>query len=98
MASSSDQKCMLTQCFEQRAVIKFCGSSGVTPKETRKLFSDNDSGKMCSRTIVFDWHKLFRVGRSDTNVVFWSGKPCISGAGCSKLTTSLVNISLKFQT
>ena len=23
---------------------------------------------------------------------------CISGSGCSKLTTSLVNVSLKFQT
>lgn len=78
MAScSGDQKRTLTERFELRAAIKFSANSGMTSTETWKFFSDNDIGKMCSRKIVFDWHKRFREGRVDISD-FRSGRPRIS--------------------
>ena len=79
MAScSSGEKRTLTERFEQRAVIKFCANSGMTPTETWKFFSSNSSVKKCSRTIVFDWHKRFRDGRVDISDDLRSGRPRIS--------------------
>ena len=55
MAScSSDEKCTLTERFEQQAMIKFCVNSGMTPIETWKFFGSNDSvksvpGQLCLR-------------------------------------------------
>ena len=79
MAScSGDQKRMLTVSFEQRAVVKICASSGMTPTETLKYFSDNSRGKECSRAIVFDWHTQFRKDRVSINDDFRREKPLIS--------------------
>ena len=59
---SSDQKCMLTAHFEQRAVIKFCANSDMTPPETWKYFSENNGGKKCSMTIVLTGtHNLGKI-------------------------------------
>ena len=49
---------------EIRSVIKFCALSGQTPADTlnqmTKVYGDNS---VC-RTLVFDWHKRFREGRT----------------------------------
>ena len=65
MAScSSDEKCTLTECFEQHAVIKFYANCGMTPIETWNFFSSNDSVKKCCRTIML-------TGTSDSGMVGW---------------------------
>ena len=79
MAScSSDEKCTLTECFEQHAVIKFYANCGMTPTETWNFCSSNDSVKKCSRTIMFDWHKRFRDCRVDISNDLLPGRPRIS--------------------
>ena len=57
-----DQKRTLTEHFKQRAVIKFCANSELTPTETLNFFSEHNSWKTCSRSIY--WHKRFRQGRA----------------------------------
>ena len=65
MAScSSDEKCTLTECFEQHAVIEFYANCGMTPTETWNFCSSNDSVKKYCRTIML-------TGTSDSGIVGW---------------------------
>ena len=50
-----------TEQFEQRAVIKLCANSGMTPTQTWSGFSDNNSGNECSLAIVFDFEKIEQI-------------------------------------
>ena len=50
--------------FEQRAVIKLCANSGMTPK----ISSDNNSGNACSIAIVFDFEKIERTSATISGV------------------------------
>lgn len=60
---------------EIRFVIKFCALSGQTPGDTlnqiTKVYGDNS---VC-QTIVFDWHKRFREGRTSIEDNERSGLP-----------------------
>ena len=60
---------------EIRSVIKFCALSGQTPADTlnqiTKVYGDNS---VC-RTLVFDWHKRFREGRTSIKDNERSGRP-----------------------
>ena len=60
---------------EIRSVIKFCAVSGQTPADTlnqiTKVYEDNS---VC-RTLVFDWHKRFREGRTSIEDNERSGRP-----------------------
>ena len=79
MAScSGDQKRILTARFEQRAVIKFCAYSSMTPTETWKFFIDNNRGKSALGRLFLTGTRDFgeyRVGISDD---FRREKPRIS--------------------
>ncbi|XP_060575741.1 protein GVQW3-like [Ruditapes philippinarum] len=60
---------------EQRAVIKFCAMSGMTPTDTWKFFNQKEGVHNCSRTLVFDWHKRFREGQTEITDSARSGRP-----------------------
>ena len=63
------------QRTEQRAVIKFCAMSGMTPTDTWKFMNQKEGVRNCSRTIVFDWHKRFRDGQTEITDSARSGRP-----------------------
>ncbi|XP_060584390.1 histone-lysine N-methyltransferase SETMAR-like [Ruditapes philippinarum] len=60
---------------EQRAVIKFCAMSGMTPTDTWKFLNQKEGVHNCSRTLVFDWHKRFREGQTEITDSARSGRP-----------------------
>jgi hypothetical protein len=49
--------------MEQRAVIKFCADIGKTPTETHKFIKQSVTHSNVSRSLVFNWHKIFSDGR-----------------------------------
>ena len=78
MAScNSDQKRMLTAHFEQRAVIKFCANSDMTPTETWKYFNESSRGQKLFYDDGFDWHIQFREDRMGISDDFRREKSCI---------------------
>ena len=89
MASySGDQKRILTAHFEQRAVIKFCAKSGMTPTETWKFFSNNSRGEKCYSTIVL-------TGTCDFGKIKWTSVT-ISGERNPVLPTALRTFKRNF--
>ena len=80
-----DQKRALTEHFKQRAVIKFCANSELTPTETWTLFREHNSGKTCSRAIIFDFGKVERASVTISGV----GDPVIPAADLSTFKTTL---------
>ena len=49
---------------EQRSVIKYCANAGITFTDTFK-FMERDPNRKVSRTIVFDWNRLFKDDREE---------------------------------
>lgn len=73
---------------EQRAVIKFCVTAGMTPTDTWKFMNPNGSAQKVSRTVVFDWHRRFKDGRGAISDDPRSGRP--KDTGGAKKVESLV--------
>jgi hypothetical protein len=49
--------------MEERAAIKFCVKLKKTGTETWEIMKTAYGEECLSRTIVFEWHKMFKEGR-----------------------------------
>lgn len=71
------KKMTLCERTEQRSVIKFCVGAGMTPTDTWKFLERGNQARTCSRSIVFDWHKRFRDGRTSVTDDDRAGRPAV---------------------
>ena len=62
---------------EQRSVIKYCANAGMTPTDTFK-FMERDPNRKVSRTIVFDWYRLYKDDREELENSSKVGRPTLS--------------------
>jgi hypothetical protein len=49
--------------IEQRVSIKFCAKFGKSAIEALEVLQEAFGGHSLSRTLVFEWHSLFKAGR-----------------------------------
>lgn len=69
---------MLTSHTEQRTVIKHCVRVGMTPTDTYTFLRRDKSKPICSRALVFRWHKRFSDGHEDVDDLKRSGRPSVA--------------------
>ena len=61
--------------MEQQLAIKFCFKAGKSVKETLQMVNAAYGDQALSRSNVYRWYGLFRVGREDTEDDPRSGRP-----------------------
>lgn len=65
----------MSHCEKQRVFIKFCVKNGKSPTETLHLLRETFKEKSKSKSLVFDWHRRFKLGRISTASDYRSGRP-----------------------
>ena len=75
MKTSSSEKTMFSNKVEQRALIKFCVDIGKTSTEMHKFIKQSVTHSNVSRSLMFNWHKIFSDGRGSLMDNKCEGRP-----------------------
>lgn len=69
---------------EQRAVIKFCTNTGMTPSDTYKFMARASGEHKACRSLVYKWHRRFTDGRTTIEDDSRCGRPSFKDAATIK--------------
>ena len=65
----------MDQRKEQRVCIKFCANLGKSATETLEMIQQGFGDQSLSRAQVFQWHALFKTGRTSVDDDERTGRP-----------------------